>query len=41
MGLSGAACGLGVAKSSPLHKTCHAYPTMMKLGTVIPYPKKI
>ena len=22
-------------------KICHTYPTMMKLGTVIPYPKKI
>ena len=26
---------------SPLFKICHTYPTMMKLGTVIPYPKKI
>ena len=25
----------------PLPKICHAYPTMMKLGTVIPYLKKI
>ena len=25
----------------PLSKSCHTYPTMMKLGTVIPYPKKI
>ena len=25
----------------PLLKICHTYPTMMKLGTVIPYPKKI
>ena len=24
-----------------LPKICHTYPTMMKLGTVIPYPKKI
>ena len=24
----------------PLLKICHTYPTMMKLGTVIPYPKK-
>ena len=28
-------------KRAPLPKTCHTYPTMMKLGTVIPYPKKI
>ena len=26
---------------APLFKICHTYPTMMKLGTVIPYPKKI
>ena len=25
----------------PLPKTCHTYPTTMKLGTVIPHPKKI
>ena len=24
-----------------LPKICHTYPTMMKFGTVIPYPKKI
>ena len=29
------------AKSFPLPKICHTYPTMMKLGTVIPYLKKI
>ena len=23
------------------HRVCHTYPTMMKLGTVIPYLKKI
>ena len=28
--------GGGGAKKAPLHKICHAYPTMMKLGTVIP-----
>ena len=28
--------GLGL-----LPKICHTYPTMMKLDTVIPYPKKI
>ena len=32
--------GRGV-KKAPLSKTCHIYSTMMKLGTVIPYPKKI
>ena len=26
---------------SPLPKICHTYPTMMKLGTVIPYLKKV
>ena len=25
----------------PLPKICHTYPTMMKLGAVIPYPKKM
>ena len=29
------------AKKASLPKTCHTYPTMMKLGTVIPYLKKI
>ena len=24
-----------------LPKICHTYPTMMKLGAVIPYPKKM
>ena len=28
-------------KGPPLHKICNTYPTVMKLGTVIPYPKKI
>ena len=28
-------------KKAPLPKICHTYPTMMKLGTVIPCPKKI
>ena len=28
-------------KALPLPKICHTYPTMMKLGTVIPYLKKI
>ena len=31
----------GGAKRSILPKICHTYPTMMKLGTVIPYLKKI
>ena len=31
----------GGAKRAPLPKICHTYPTMMKLGTVIPYLKKI
>ena len=26
---------------APLPKICHTYPTMMELGTVIPYLKKI
>ena len=32
--------GMGAGKA-PLPKICHTYPTMMKLGTVIPYLKKI
>ena len=31
----------GRQKGHPLPKICHIYPTTMKLGTVIPYPKKI
>ena len=38
MGFFGAAHGWG-GKKAP--KICHTYPTVMKLGTVIPYPKKI
>ena len=42
MDFFGAAHGWGGAKRFPqLYKTCHTYPTMMKLGIVIPYPKKI
>ena len=41
MGFFGAAYGWGWAFLAPLPKICHTYPTMMKLGTVIPYPKKI
>ena len=40
MGIFGAADGRGVPKS-PLPKICHRHPTMMKLGTVIPYLRKI
>ena len=29
------------AKALPPHKICHTYPTMMKLGAVIPYLKKV
>ena len=31
----------GNPKRPPLPKICRTYPTIMKLGTVIPYPKKI
>ena len=41
MGFFGATQGWGSAKKAPLSKICHSYPTMMKLGIVIPYPKKI
>ena len=44
MGFFGAAYGwggAGVAKRPSLPKIRHTYPTMMKLGTVIPYLKKI
>ena len=35
-------CGVGGGAKSPiLHKICHAYPAIMKLGTVIPYLKKV
>ena len=33
-------CGGGGQKGS-LPKICHTYPTMIKLGTIIAYPKKI
>ena len=32
---------MGGGKKAPLPKICHTYPIMMKLGTVIPYLKKI
>ena len=43
MGFFRAAHGWGWGgKNATAHpKICHTYPTMMKLGTVIPYPKKI
>ena len=42
MSLFAAAHGLGAEwKGFLLHKICPAYPTMMILGTVIPYLKKI
>ena len=31
----------GGAREHPRSKICYTYPTMMKLGTVIPYLKKI
>ena len=34
-------CSRMRGQKGPLPKICHTYPTMMKLGTVIPYPKKI
>ena len=40
MDFFGAAHGWRGAKGSPLPKICRTYPTMMKLGTVIPYLKK-
>ena len=41
MGFFGSAYGWGVDVSkSPLPKICQEYPTVMKLGTIIPYPKK-
>ena len=41
MGFLGIAHGWGGAKRPPLPKICHIYPTMIKLGTVIPYLEKI
>ena len=41
MDIFGAAHEWGGGQKSPLPKICHTYPTMMKLGTVIPNPKKI
>ena len=43
MGFFGAAhgCERGGGKKTSFPKICHPYPTMMQLGTVIPYLKKI
>ena len=42
MGFFGAAYGwVGAKKGGGLPKICHTYPTTMKLGSNIPYPKKI
>ena len=38
---SGLVTDEGAPKEATLHKICHTYPTMMKLGTVIPYLKKM
>ena len=32
---------IGETKKALLPNICHTYPTMMKLGTVVPYLKKI
>ena len=41
MGIFGATHEWEGAKRPPFPKICHTYPTMMKLGTVVPYLKKI
>ena len=43
MSIFGAAHGWGEGgkKVPPLHTICHTHPTIVKLGTVIPYLKKI
>ena len=33
--------GRGGANRPHFPKVCHTYPTMIKLGTLTPYPKKI
>ena len=40
-GIFGAVTDGGGTKRPPFHKICNTYPTMMKLGTVISYLKKI
>ena len=41
MDLFGAAHGWEGGQKGPLPEISHTYPTVMKLGTVIPYLKKI
>ena len=41
VGLFGAAYGELGGKKAPLSKICQTYPTLMKVGTFIPYLKKI
>ena len=41
MGLCGAAHGWGDTKKGPLPKPCHTYPTMVELGAVMPYLRRI
>ena len=41
MGFFGAAHGWGMSKKALLPKIYHTYPTVIKLGTAISYPKKI
>ena len=41
MGLLGTAHGWRESKKVPLAKISHTYPTMIKLGTVVPYQMKI
>ena len=41
MGFFEDAHGWGEGQKDPLPKICHTYPTIMKLGTVISYLKKI
>ena len=41
VGLFRDAHGWGAKRPPPLPKICYIHPTMMKLGTVVPYLKKI
>ena len=41
MGLLGTAHGCGGRQKAPLPEICPTYPTIMKLGTVIPYLKNV
>ena len=41
MGFLGLLVDEGGGGLSPLPEICHSYPAMMKLGTVIPYLRKI